>query len=59
MSVQVGTQLSLQPTLASPSLGRMGVFLVARWQRVAKAFASLRSGTELVRDPFSPEQSRD
>ncbi len=58
MRVSATAPTPLAPAAWAP-VSRGRDFLLASTEKVRRFFVSLRSGTELVRDPFSAEQNRD
>jgi hypothetical protein len=59
MRTSVDQPATLQPAPALPSWKAAVAFLHGFTRRIRQALASMRSGTTLVRDPFSTEQTRD
>jgi hypothetical protein len=59
MRAPVTTPGTIRLPMAWPSIGWGRTLLLESAKQVLGFFASLRSGTDLVRDPFSAENSRD
>ena len=59
MRAAATTSAPISAPVALPSLGYGRAVFARSAKRILEFFSSWRAGTELVRDPFSAEQTRD
>lgn len=59
MRATATVQTPVAPLAAWTPVSRGRELLLATAEQARRIFTSLRSRTDLVRDPFSPEQNRD